>query len=469
MRPSYFGKTVLHWCDECHTPVLSEHCACGARTRGVPVTPPGDARPAFPSDIALINRIYQDSYGGPLLSGRELTLLNKIPDRDRMEEVIVGGAVVGSIRFIGGEERWEPIPRPEAAGLLSPERGYVIVDAGAVPSIRSEGASVLAPGLVEIDLSVRKGDEVFVLDEERRCIGVGRAKIDAAEAERMERGVIVRTRKNVRTVLVRGEAGWDDAVHANTRVLEQTEAASVNFVQQVAERYRVPPTVSYSGGKDSLATLLVVMKAIGKVPLLFADTGLEFPETYENVDLVAARYGLDVIRASGESAFWDWFSREGPPAVDARWCCRVCKLTPVQVAICQELGRCLSFIGQRKYESFRRMQSQRVWKNPHVPNQVSAAPIQHWTALHVWLYLFREGAPYNVLYEQGLDRIGCYMCPSSDIAVLRMIQARYPALWGVWHNRLKDWSTIHHLPPEWITQEQWRVRGSCTDEADSDC
>ncbi|MCK7532670.1 MAG: hypothetical protein MZV63_17390 [Marinilabiliales bacterium] len=28
----------------------------------------------------------------------------------------------------------------------------------------------------------------------------------------------------------------------------------------------------------------MVTKAIGKVPMLFADTGLEFPETYANID-----------------------------------------------------------------------------------------------------------------------------------------------------------------------------------------
>jgi hypothetical protein len=59
MRPSYLGKILLRWCDTCHTPVLAETCACGAQTRPVPVTPPGDARPAFPADIALINRIYK--------------------------------------------------------------------------------------------------------------------------------------------------------------------------------------------------------------------------------------------------------------------------------------------------------------------------------------------------------------------------------------------------------------------------
>ncbi len=469
MRPPYPGKPLLRWCDHCHTPVLSGHCSCGASTRPVPVTPPGDARPAFPSDIAHVNRIYEEAYGAQLLPGHSLVLLNKVPDRDRMEEIVVGGAVIGSIRFIADEERWEPIPRPEAAALIRPERGFVIVDPGAVASIRNEGASVLAPGLLAIDPGVRKGDEVFILDPERTCAGVGRAKVSAAVAEGMARGAIIRTRKNVISRLVPGDATWADAVRANATVLDETEKASVRFVKDVADQYRLPVNVSYSGGKDSLATLLVVLKALGRVPLLFADTGLEFPETSENVETVATRYDLPVVRASGEAAFWERFSREGPPAVDARWCCRVCKLTPVSETIHREWGRCVSFIGQRKYESFRRMQSRRVWQNPHVRNQVSAAPIQHWTALHVWLYLFRENAPYNVLYENGLDRIGCFMCPSSDIAVIRMIQARYPVLWEYWGEALRVWGASHQLPAEWVTEERWRIKGSCTDETDSNC
>ena len=55
-------------------------------------------------------------------------------------------------------------------------------------------------------------------------------------------------------------------------------------------------SISYPGGKDSLATLLVVTKAIGRVPMLFADTGMEFPETYANVEEASRRYGLDLIR-----------------------------------------------------------------------------------------------------------------------------------------------------------------------------
>ena len=68
MRPSYLGRILLRWCDQCHTPVLAKTCAaCGAATREVPLTPPGDARPAFPADIALINSTFDEHFGAPLV------------------------------------------------------------------------------------------------------------------------------------------------------------------------------------------------------------------------------------------------------------------------------------------------------------------------------------------------------------------------------------------------------------------
>jgi phosphoadenosine phosphosulfate reductase len=463
----YLGKILLRWCDACHTPVLSEVCACGAPTRPVAVTPPGDARPAFPDDIERINTIFREHFGAALIPEGHIALLNKVPADDRMDEIVLGGAVVGAVRYIPDEHRWEPLPRPAAAKYLRPTKRYVVVDDGAVPSIRDEGASVLAPGLVSIDPAVADGDEVFILTKAGDCIGVGRAKADAATAGTMERGVVVRTRKNVQSVCVPGAATWDDAVRANEQVLADYEAKSIRFVRDVAAQNPQRPTVSYSGGKDSLATLLVVQKALGPVPLLFADTGLEFPETYENVDAVANRYGLEVLRICDDETFWKTFEVNGPPAVDNRWCCKVCKLHPVGRLIDENWGECLSFIGQRKYESVKRMQSKRVWTNAHVPQQLSAAPIQQWTAMHVWLYIFREKAPYNTLYERGLDRIGCFICPSSDLATFAIIGESHPELLGMWYQRLARWGEERGLPEDWIERGLWRKRGDADEEEDS--
>jgi phosphoadenosine phosphosulfate reductase len=468
MRPSFLGKIFLRWCDTCHAPVLAPQCACGAATREVLVTPPGDARPAFPADIALVNRIYEDHFGAPLIPEGHIALLNKVPDADRMEEVIVGGGIAGIIRYFPAQRRWEPVPRPEAGKLFYPTKHIVVVADDAIPFIRDQGMSVLAPGLVSIDDAVKVGDEVLILAEDGTVIGAGRAKVGAEEARLMKKGAIVKTRKNVQSLIVPGPATWAEVVAANEAAIAKAEAASVQFINEVTWRNPgIVTNVSYSGGKDSLAMLLVILKAIGKVPLLFADTGFEFPETYQNVDIVAEKYGLEVIRTNGVTKFHENFGEQGPPAVNARWCCRVCKLTPVANLIRDQWGECLSFIGQRRYESASRAQSDRVWRNPNVRVQLSAAPIHNWTAMHVWLYLMREKAPYNVLYERHLDRIGCFMCPSSDMALIHGIEADYPELWQGWVAKLEEWRQANGLAEAWITEGKWRLKEGCPDEDDS--
>ncbi len=91
MKSLFAGANPLHWCDACHLPVLSKRCGCGGGARPVAVTPPGDLRPAFSYDITLINQIFEDAFGSPLIPDGHLVLMNKVPDHDRMEEIIIGG------------------------------------------------------------------------------------------------------------------------------------------------------------------------------------------------------------------------------------------------------------------------------------------------------------------------------------------------------------------------------------------
>ncbi|HOJ96621.1 MAG TPA: phosphoadenosine phosphosulfate reductase family protein [Methanospirillum sp.] len=458
----YHGRILLHWCDSCHTPVLAERCACGADTRPVPVTPPGDARPAFPDDIAFVNTIYQEQFGMSIIPDGQIALLNKVPDHDRMEEIIVGGAIVGAIRYLPEERRWEALPRPDAALISTPKKRFMIIDEGALSSIR-EGRSLLAPGLVSCDPSVREGDEVFMMTPSGICAGVGRARMDAEEANRMERGQVVKTRKNIPSAYIPGTASWDDAVAANAEVLARAEAASGKFIADHIGPYEhLPMSVSYSGGKDSLATLLVVMNTYRKIPILYIDTGLEFPSTEENVRAVRETYDLECIRIASADEFWRDFEISGPPARDNRWCCKTSKLEPLRQHIISsygEDGEIVSFIGQRKYESFSRMKNPRVWRNSYVKNQICLAPIHTWTALHVWLYIFREKAPYNRLYRHGVDRMGCYMCPASDLGILEKIKALHPDLWQEWEQAVLLWMNRHGISHSWFESGKWRTRG----------
>ena len=460
------GKIHLRWCDSCNVPVLEQtSCGkCGGRTREVKITPPGDARPAFDSDVQRAREVIDGQFGpgtGSLaIPDGHIVLLNKAPDLDRTDEVIVDGEVVGALRFglVGGERF---LLRPASAAAIAPQvkKSWVKVDPGAVKAIRERKASTLAIGVVACDRTIVPGSEVLVLDQGGFPVSVGTAKMSADEIMRHRRGTAVKTRWVVGTSQAErphATAEWVDVIEANKEVISRRTLEAKRFIEKMVRESDLPVAVSYSGGKDSLATLLLVLDSGIRPKLLFVDTGLEFSETVQNVEDIARDYSLDVVAESAGDAFWKNLDHFGPPAKDFRWCCKTCKLGPATRLIEKNFpGGVLSFIGQRAYESEQRAKKGNVWRNPWTPNQLAASPIQKWTALHVWLYLMSKKARVNPLYEKGLERIGCYMCPATDLAELRRVREISPE-YESWQSALDSYARRGGLPEEWLKFDLWR-------------
>lgn len=460
MSHVYLGKLTLYWCEKCNVPVLGKKCAkCGEETRYVDCTPPGDIRPAFDFDIELINRTIEECFGHPGLIPRDkLVVLNKAPYEDRMDEIFVDGRMFGAIRYDPAKLKWVFMPRAYAAKQMDIKKSYIIADKGAEKPLLGS-SNLLGPGVVDCDEDIKVDDEVVVLIDSRP-VAVGRAKMSGADMRQRKRGVAVKVRWNGYddSPVPTGGQTWEDAITANSNYIHGYESEAVSFIKKTVNEYKLPVTVSYSGGKDSLATLLLTKKAIPDFDVLYINTGLEFPETTQNVHDVVEQYGLK-LKTAGAESFWDAAPKFGPPSVEARWCCKVCKLGPITSLIesSYEDG-CLTFIGQRRYESEVRAKSQRIWQNPWVSNQVSASPIQNWTALHIWLYLFREKARYNPLYGRGFDRIGCWLCPSASLADYEYVKKEHPDMWHRWESFLADYCNKVGYPPEYITYGFWRWR-----------
>jgi phosphoadenosine phosphosulfate reductase len=459
--PYYLGELLLYWCPSCNLPVLGKTCACTAATKKIDITPPGDIRPAFQYDIDLINKTTEKQFGVRLIPEGRLVVLNKAPYEDRMDEVVFDGAVMGSLRFELDKMKWVFIPRLEGARLLAEGRKWIIVDKGAVDFI-IKGASVLAPGVNDASAGIVEDDEVIILTPDKEVIATGRARMNAERMLTHEKGMAVKTRWNGKPQPAERsrpeqKRTWDDAVQANMHILKKMEEKAHSFIKNVAETTGRPVTVSYSGGKDSLTTLLLVRDTVPEFDIIFADTGLEFKETVDNVKQTAEELNLPLkIHSSGDS-FWQSIDNFGPPTVEARWCCKVCKLGAItQVIENNYENECLTFVGQRKYESEIRANSEHIWKNPSVGNQIAATPIQNWTALHVWLYLFWKKAKYNPLYEQGFDRIGCWLCPSASMADFSRLAEIHPELSEKLEVYLKEYAARNGLPQEWVTYGFWR-------------
>jgi len=461
------GPISLHWCRICGVPLLDRRpCGiCGGMPSAVAITPPGDARPGFPFDTGMVRELADSQFGEGagkrLLPDGEIVMLNRIPDLDRTDEVIAGGQVLANLTWVLGKGFALQLRLPGAARIGVPTKGWVLADEGAVPSIL-ESSNLLGPGVVRCATGILAMDEVVVLDSENgkdRILGTGSARMASEGMEARDRGTAVKIRwrrDNVTEVPAppAHRRTWDDVLDANRAVLKEAVDRAADFIREGASKLGREVAVSYSGGKDSLATLLLVLEAGLRPKVVFIDTGLEFPETVQNARDVSGNLGLELLMESAGEAFWENLARFGPPARDARWCCKCCKLGPVTRLINREFpGGVLSFIGQRRYESEARASKGPVWKNPWVPGQIGASPIQEWPALQVWLYLFenREKAPWNPWYGRGLERIGCFLCPATNFADLELVRRSFDG-YDRWQRHLATY------PEMWRTYGLWRWR-----------
>lgn len=458
------GKLALRWCNNCNVPVLeSQKCGiCQGDTKEVKLTPPGDIRPAFSHDLKLIRKIIDSAFGSgcgkKIIPDDKIVILNKAPSLDRMDEFIVDGKVQGALRYDLGEG-YKVILRLQAAQLIENDitKNWIVVDPGALGPI-SKGANALSVGILEVSSEIIKGDEVIILSPEKKAVAIGKAMKNADDMKKGS-GVGVKSRwykmDDGHQVLPSGQT-MEDVFSANSWFFEKKIPRAIEFLKKNVGDKKENIAVSFSGGKDSLATLLLAQDAGLKPKIMFIDTGLEFEETKEHVNEIAQRFDLELLTEKAEDVFWREVGNFGPPGKDFRWCCKTCKLGPTVRLIKKNFPEgVISLIGQRAYESEQRAKKGRVWKNPWVPGQIGISPIQDWTALHIWLYIFKKKAPYNVWYDRGMERIGCWLCPSADMADFEIVKKYYPE-YKRWMDFLREYGEKRDHPKEWLEMGLWR-------------
>ena len=471
-KKPYLGPLLLAWCDHCNVPLVKRvRCGrCGGKTRSVPVTPPGDARPAFDADrkqiLTTIARQFDSSIAQKFLPADKIVLLNAIPDIDCCEEIIVDGQIVGLHRFHIDTLSWEFVPKMEGARRLVEltDSKQVIIEDSAVPFI-VKGANLLRPGVLSADASIRSGEFVIGVTEQREAVLVGIAQMTGLEMQTKDRGMAVKKQYKAEaraSQLLPSGQSWTTVLEANADILQRIESEGIAFVENTAKEYHLPLVVAFSGGKDSLAVLLLVKKALPEQTfhVIFINTGIEFPETVENVYAATSHFGLEnqlLVKNVDKDQFFRVLELYGFVARDYRVCCKTVKLGPTSQLIEEHFPEgCLSFIGQRRYESHRRSASRRIWKNPWVHKQVGASPIHNWTAMMIWLYIFQEKAPYNPLYEVGFERIGCMFCPASTMSELTIIADQCPSEWQRWESHAEAVAERQGMSKEWLNHGFWR-------------
>jgi phosphoadenosine phosphosulfate reductase len=212
-------------------------------------------------------------------------------------------------------------------------------------------------------------------------------------------------------------------VEANREMLEIIEQSTVKKILAIYTKYKGRLDcfhLAFSGGKDSCVLLDLVKKALprGSFVVVFGDTGMEFPDTYEVIKKTKQQCVEDEIpfyiakSHLNPKESWVLF---GPPSRVLRWCCSVHKSTPQMLKLREITGKDdytgLAFVGVRAQESATRAEYDYFNDGKKIKGQFSHNSILEWTSAEVWLYMYANNVTLNEAYKKGSARVGCICCP----------------------------------------------------------
>jgi 3'-phosphoadenosine 5'-phosphosulfate sulfotransferase (PAPS reductase)/FAD synthetase len=164
------------------------------------------------------------------------------------------------------------------------------------------------------------------------------------------------------------------------------------------------PFVLFSGGKDSLATLIylkeIAKKLRRRLTAVYVDTTAGLPENTEYVKKVCQylHVKLEVVRPKVDyfTLAKDW----GIPSFRYRWCCRELKIKPIEEYFKSIKQPKVVLDGIRAVESNVRSQYIPVWYHPSF-KCLSVSPIFRWTDEDVTSLINSNGIPKTLLHSLG--------------------------------------------------------------------
>jgi len=238
---------------------------------------------------------------------------------------------------------------------------------------------------------------------------------------------------------------------ANSEIFYDFKVRQAKTIVRIAnEIFSGNLAVAFSGGKDSLVMLHIVLRENPDIPVVYNNTTVEFPETLQYVRKLHKEWGFDLHVTKCEVPFLKAVRTRGWATHEDRWCCKPYKDRPARKFL-MENGIHAEITGTTRTESIYR-RSLKAFKWPKKePQMIRINPIYDWNYWEVWRYIKENNLPYNPLYDMGYRRIGCWCCPINGWTHYRRLKKTHPRLY----------SFLENFEPKHPQLEKYRVMSNC--------
>ena len=197
--------------------------------------------------------------------------------------------------------------------------------------------------------------------------------------------------------------------------------------------------VSFSGGKDSTAMLLMMLeKGVPVDKVICVDTTKEFPQMYEHIQKVQSLIEpleIEIVKIDFDYYFSKHIKTKGKnkgkkgygwPDFRTRWCTlqkRDCKIKYYKENNINK-SNAVEYVGIAFDE-----QDRQVMKSKN-DGYNKKYPLVEWqmTEKDCLEYCYSKGLDWGGLYEK-FHRVSCWCCPLSRIGELRVLYKDFPELW----------------------------------------
>lgn len=238
---------------------------------------------------------------------------------------------------------------------------------------------------------------------------------------------------------------------------------SQGLVRKALRRFK-NPAVACSFGKDSMVVLHMVRQNRKTIKVLWNNTLVEYPDTYQFARHIIAEWELDCIEAKPKVTFWQIVEEFGFPIhtrnskgrkqLAAYKCCDGLKKKPT-VAALRRIDCDVYFTGLTRHESSLRELSARQYGDFFYSKKWGhwkCHPLQNWTNDDIWQYIREFELPYNPLYDKnevaidGGIRTGCWPCTQAiKYGKLEHLREYYPKLFNLLVVKKKLGETIMNI------------------------